>query len=128
MLIAAQIFATGAALLHLYIFWLESFAWMRPSTRKVFGVASEDEARVTRSMAYNQGFYNAFLAVIALVGVIFLSTGTTAVGAALVCAGAGSMAAAALVLVTTGRAYTSAAIKQGTLPALAVITLIIALV
>ena len=64
-------FSVLAALLHVYIWVLESFRWTEPSTRKTFGV-SEADAEVTRPMAYNQGFYNLFLAIITLVGVALL--------------------------------------------------------
>ncbi|WP_062465736.1 DUF1304 domain-containing protein [Demequina maris] len=128
MLAAAMVLAGLAALVHAYIFWLESVAWMRPSTRRVFGIASEDDARVTRALAYNQGFYNLFLAVVAAVGIVLLATGATAAGAALVYAGCGSMVAAALVLISGSRAYARAAAIQGTLPLLAVVALTVALI
>ncbi|WP_062069176.1 DUF1304 domain-containing protein [Demequina sediminicola] len=128
MLGVALVLAGAAALLHVYIFWMESFAWMRPATRRVFGIASEADARATRDMAYNQGFYNLFLAVITGVGIGFAASGSEAVGAALIFAGAGSMVAAAIVLITSGPAYRSAAIKQATLPLLAVVFLAFALI
>ena len=49
------------ALIHVYIFVLESFLWMKPATRKAFKT-SEAEAQTTSGLAYNQGFYNLFLA------------------------------------------------------------------
>ena len=125
----ALILAALAALLHVYIWWLESVAWMRPSTRATFGIASEDEARVTRGLALNQGYYNLFLAVVSGVGIVLVATGATAVGAALVYAGCGSMAAAALVLIASGgRSRARSAALQGTLPALAVALLTVSLV
>ena len=128
----ALVLAGLAALVHVYIFWLEAVAWMRPSTRAVFGIASEDDARVTRSLAYNQGFYNLMLAIVTLVGIAMIaagsSSGSTAAGAALVFAGCGSMAVAALVLVTASRDHAGAAAKQGVLPLLAVVALAVALV
>ncbi len=60
-------FSLLAALLHVYIWVLESFRWTEPATRKTFGT-SEADAEITRPMAYNQGFYNLFLAIITLVG------------------------------------------------------------
>ena len=55
-------FSLLAALLHVYIWVLESFRWTHPATRRTFGT-SESEAEITRPMAYNQGFYNLFLAI-----------------------------------------------------------------
>ena len=81
---AAVVFAVGAALLHVYIWVLESFRWTEPATRKTFGTSAAD-AEVTKLLAYNQGFYNLFLAIITLAGVVAGAD----VGAALVLAGTG---------------------------------------
>ena len=75
-------------------------------------------------MAYNQGFYNLFLAIITLVG-LAPARREHEVGSALALAGTGSMLAAALVLVTHDRTMVRAAITQGTLPALAVLFLLL---
>jgi putative membrane protein len=118
-------FTVLAALLHVYIWVLESFRWNQPSTRRTFGV-SEEDARVLAPMAYNQGFYNLFLAIIALVGVALLKSEHW-VGSALALAGTGSMLAAAIVLVAHDRSMVRAALLQGTLPALAVLFLLLEL-
>jgi putative membrane protein len=118
-------FTVLAALLHVYIWFLESFRWTHPSTRRTFGV-SEADAEVLAPMAYNQGFYNLFLATIALVGVALLRTEHW-VGSALALAGTGSMLAAAVVLVAHDRSMVRAALMQGTLPALAVLFLLLEL-
>ena len=118
-------FTVLAALLHVYIWVLESFRWNEPSTRRTFGV-SEEDARVLAPMAYNQGFYNLFLAVITFVGLALLKS-EHGVGSALALAGTGSMLAAALVLVAHDRSMVRAALIQGTLPALAVLFLLLEL-
>jgi len=118
MTILAVVFAAGAALLHVYIWVLESFRWTEPSTRRTFRV-SEADAEVTRPMAYNQGFYNLFLAIITIVGLVVLGS-DDAVGWTLVLAGTGSMLAAAVVLLTHDGRMLRAGVTQGTLPALAV--------
>jgi putative membrane protein len=118
-------FSVLAALLHVYIWFLESFRWTHPATRRTFGV-SEADAEVLRPMAYNQGFYNLFLAIITLVGVALLKPEHW-VGSALALAGTGSMLAAAVVLVTHDRSMARAALMQGTLPALAVLFLLLEL-
>lgn len=125
MTILAVGFTVLAALLHVYIWVLESFRWNQPSTRRTFGV-SEEDARVLAPMAYNQGFYNLFLAIIALVGVALLKSEHW-VGSALALAGTGSMLAAAIVLVAHDRSMVRAALIQGTLPALAVLFLLLEL-
>lgn len=123
MTIFAVILAALAAALHVYIFVLESFRWTEPATRKTFRT-SEADAETTRPMAYNQGFYNLFLAIITLVGLVLLGS-DHGVGTALALAGTGSMLAAAVVLVTHDRTMARAALTQGTLPALAVVLLLV---
>src|SRR4030081_3589466 len=100
MITAGLVFAALAALLHVYIFTMESFQWTAPRTRATFGTTPE-EAETTKLLAFNQGFYNLFLAIVTAVGVAVMSSGGIAVGAALVFAGVGSMLAAALVLIVS---------------------------
>ena len=122
MLITGLVLAGLAALVHVYIFYLESFAWTKKGTLATFGMTAQ-EAEAMRPMALNQGFYNLFLAIVTAVGIVLAATGSTAVGAALVFAGAGSMAAAAVVLVISDPTKRGAAFKQGAIPLLGVIAL-----
>ena len=124
MIIAGVIFAGLAALLHVYIWILESFRWTAPRTRAAFGTSAE-EAETTKLMAFNQGFYNLFLAVVTFVGVAFTISGGTRVGAALLFAGVGSMLAAAAVLLASAPDKARSAVTQGTLPLVAVALLAI---
>lgn len=124
MLALALVLAALAAALHVFIWYLESFAWTGRA-RAVFGT-SREEAAATREMAFNQGFYNLFLAVVTVVGIAVIGTSRPA-GIALILAGAGSMAAAALVLLLSSPDKRAAALKQGTLPTLSVVALLIAL-
>ena len=48
-------------LLHLYILWLEMFAWTTRA-KKVFKTIPEDQFEKTKVLAANQGLYNGFLA------------------------------------------------------------------
>ncbi len=75
-------------------------------------------------MAYNQGFYNLFLAIVTVAG--SRAGAQSDVGTALALAGTGSMLAAALVLVAHDRRMVRAALTQGTLPALAVLLVLLA--
>ena len=124
MLTVAYVLAAVAGLIHVYIFRLESLAWTDPGTRRVFGTTPET-AEVTKPLAYNQGFYNLFLAVIAVIGIVVAVTGSDDVGAALIYAACGSMVAAALVLVTSDASKLRAAAIQGLAPALAVLALLV---
>lgn len=49
------------ALLHAYFLVLEMFLWEKPVGRRTFGLSAE-HARITRTLAANQGLYNGFLA------------------------------------------------------------------
>ncbi|WP_427015793.1 DUF1304 domain-containing protein [Pseudarthrobacter sp. P1] len=120
MLIAASVFAGLAALVHVYIFVLESLRWTAPATRKTFGT-TEAEALATKELAFNQGFYNLFLGAVAVAGIIAIAVGAAAVGEALLLAGAGSMVLAGLVLLASSPSKVRAALVQLTFPAIAVV-------
>lgn len=122
MMTAALIVVGLAALLHVYIFVLESLRWTSPRTRAVFGTTAE-EAEVTKMLAFNQGFYNLFLAVVTAVGIAAVVLGHRSAGAALVFAGAGSMLAAAVVLLASSPDKARAAVTQGTLPLIGIAAL-----
>jgi putative membrane protein len=123
MLSVAVVFTALAALVHVYIFVLESLWWERPSTRAVFGTSAE-VAATTRPLAYNQGFYNLFLAVGAAGGACLLTVDRGA-AVALMVFSTGSMLAAALVLVTSDRRKARAALVQGLFPLIALLALLI---
>ena len=122
---AGYIFAGLAAAVHVYIFVLESILWTAPKTRATFGVKSEEEAITTQPLAFNQGFYNLFLAIVSAVGIVIAATGSASVGIALVLAGAGSMVAAGLVLILSSPDKARAAVVQMLFPAIAVVLLVI---
>lgn len=123
-LIAVGLVVAGlAAALHVVIFYLESIAWTGPRARAVFGTTPE-EAEATKSLAFNQGFYNLFLALLAGAGIVVEVAGEEAVGRTLVLAGCGSMLAAALVLFTASAPHRPAAVRQGLFPLLAVAALV----
>ena len=69
----------------------------------------------------------ALLAILVALGIVLVAVGRLDVGATLVLAGAGSMASAALVLFVTSPSNRGAALKQGLLPALGVLAVILAL-
>ncbi len=118
----ALVFASLASLLHVYIWWMESITWRQPATWKTFGVPSQADADTTASLAYNQGFYNLFLAIGTAVGVVMIivcdSWDTAAWTLIIFCCG--SMIAAAIVLVTSGKGRLRAALIQSTFAVIAV--------
>jgi len=128
MIVAGLVLGALAALLHVYIFFLESIAWTSPAALKTFGLRRE-QAEATKELAFNQGFYNLFLAIIAALGIALACLPSLAtVGYGLVLAGVGSMLAAALVLFCSSPYKRPAAVKQGALPLLSVIVLVIGMV
>ena len=80
MITAGLVFAALAALLHVYIFTMESLTWTSPRTRATFGTTPE-EAETTKLLAFNQGFYNLFLAIVGGIGIAEIAMGHRAVGA-----------------------------------------------
>ena len=124
----SAIFALLAGALHVFIWTMESFTWRQPATWKKFGLESQEHADITAPMAYNQGFYNLFLAAGAIVGAVLVFADHETVGWTLLLFSCGSMLAAALVLLTSGPGYARAASMQGTLPLLAVATGVLAVI
>ena len=105
-------FALLPALIHVYIFVLESLMWGKARTNKVFGV-KESEAQIIKPFAFNQGFYNLFLALAVLFGLHLRTAEMTAsAGSVLIIYGLASMIAAGLVLVlSTPRLWRAALIQ-----------------
>ncbi|WP_111720930.1 DUF1304 domain-containing protein [Homoserinimonas sp. OAct 916] len=144
--IASLVIASLAAALHVGIFVMESVLWTRPAVWRLFGLRTQADAQTTRPFAYNQGFYNLFLAVGAAVGVGLVAAGgqgaasfgwveyvsvqpgtnIESAGIALVIFTMGCMFAASVVLLTTGRGYLRAAVVQGALPLIALVLLLVA--
>jgi putative membrane protein len=123
MLTVALVLAALAALVHVYIFVIESLKWEKPSTLKAFGMTAE-QATATKPLAYNQGFYNLFLAVEVAVGIGLVGSHRGA-GVALAAFACGSMVTAALVLVTSDASKLRGAVIQGAIPTLALLALLV---
>jgi len=122
--VVALLFAAVAAIIHVYIFVLESLLWMTPRARATFGLASEQEAATTRALAFNQGWYNLFLAIGTVVGAVLVGVGDDSVRAAgigVLLLATGSMVAAALVLVVSNPRMARAAAVQGVAPLVVVV-------
>ncbi|MEV8377670.1 DUF1304 domain-containing protein [Kribbella sp. NPDC056861] len=113
----AQIFVVLAGLFHLAVFALESLLFMRPSTYKRFLIRDETEANVAKSWAFNQGFYNLFLALGAIGGLIAGGDKGHAISL-FACA---CMAGAGIVLVATNRKMLRSAALQAGPPIIALV-------
>lgn len=116
-----QIFAFLAAILHVLIFGMESLWFMRPKVHKRFGAATAADAKTIRLFAFNQGFYNLFLAVGIFVGIALIhSADSVIIGQTLVLFSCACMLGASVVLAaSTGRPMWRAAAIQGLFPLLA---------
>jgi len=123
-LLFGSVLICAAGMLHIYFFKLESIDWLKPKTWKSFGLASQENAEIIRPMAFNQGFYNLFLALGALMGVILLSVNTT-VGFTLMFFSAGSMVLAGLVLLMSVRNSRRAAMLQSLPPLLGILLFLV---
>lgn len=120
MLLASRIFAGIAGLLHVWIWVMESILWMDPSIHGRFGVPDLEKAEILRRVFFNQGFYNLFLALGALYGVIFFTRHASArvvmVFTCLCIIGAG-----AVLLFSAGAPMARSALFQGVPPLIAVV-------
>ena len=126
LLVIGSIFIAIAALFHVYFFYLESVTWTKPRTWKIFGIPNQAAADTIKAMAFNQGFYNLFLGIGAVVGLVLLASVPVA-GLALVFMAAGSMVLAALVLLLSS-SNRRAAIIQGAAPLVGLVFVLLALV
>jgi putative membrane protein len=131
LLIAGAVAAVLAALIHVLIFAFESVLWRRERVWRRFGVASQAEADTVQPMAYNQGYYNLFLAIGVGLGLTLWLSGAEAMGAGIgiTLFALASMLLASVVLVTSSPSLArAAAATQGALPLVAIALLVLSLV
>lgn len=118
--LASQLFALLAAVLHVLVFCMESLWFMHPRIHKRFGARTTEAAETCRLFAFNQGFYNLFLAVGIFAGLALIDHGGNVIaGQALVLFSCACMLGAAVVLLfSAGRVMVRAAAIQGVFPLL----------
>jgi putative membrane protein len=128
LVLALAIVATiVAALFHIVTFVMESVLWTRPAVWRRFGLASQADADTIKLMALNQGFYNLFLALGAIAGIVAVGLGHRTVGVTLMAFATACMLGAGLVLAATGgRQMIRAAALQAGPPVVALIALAVA--
>lgn len=117
MSVIAQVFVVLAGVFHLAVFAMESLLFRKPSTYRRFLIKDDAEAAVAAPWAFNQGFYNLFLALGALGGLIFGGDKGHAI-ALFSCA---CMAGAGLVLIASDRRMVQAAAAQAVPPLAALV-------
>jgi putative membrane protein len=113
----AQVFVVIAGIFHLFVFAMESLLFRKPSTYRRFLVKDDTEMAAARPWAFNQGFYNLFLAIGALGGLIWGGDRGHAI-ALFACA---CMAGAGVVLVASDRRMVRAAATQAVPPIVALV-------
>lgn len=131
LLVIGVVFAVIAALIHVLIFFLESVLWARPAVWRRFGLRSQADADVVRPMAYNQGFYNLFLALgvgagLGLMGWSYASfSGVWQGGIFVTLFALACMVLASVVLLSTNRRFWQSTIVQGAAALLGIVFLIL---
>jgi putative membrane protein len=121
-----QIAAGTAALLHVVFFLFESVLFKQPKIQKRFHV-EPSAAEAVRPWAFNQGFYNLFLAIGCFVGLAamharFLDAVTAKAFAIFPCA---CMVGAGIVLIATDMRMARSAAIQFVPPAIALLSLVV---
>lgn len=116
----ALVFAIIATLIHVLIFALESVLWAKPSVWRRFGLKSQADAELVEPMAFNQGFYNLFLALGSTVGLLLLGWGNPVAGKWVLLVALASMTLASIVLIISRRRLWRAALIQGLAPLLGI--------
>lgn len=118
--VLALVFAIVAALIHVVIFALESVLWAKPAIWRTFGLKSQSDADLVEPMAFNQGFYNLFLALSGVVGLLLLGWGNPVAGKWVLLVALSSMTLASIVLLITNRRMWRAVLIQGVAPVLGI--------
>jgi putative membrane protein len=109
---AAALLAALIGALHVYIFLMESIWWGTPRVNRAFGVSQAD-AETNRLFAFNQGFYNLFLALAVFLGLVLAQTRLAARGQTLVDYAVASVLGAGAVLFFSGPRLRRPASLQG---------------
>lgn len=104
-----------AGAIHVLIFCMESLWWTTPKVQKRFR-QSPEQAQATELFAFNQGFYNLFLAIGVFAGLVLTLARHPTVGMTLATGSCLSMFGAAVVLVASAPQMKRGALIQGTAP------------
>jgi len=119
--LTGTIFVSLAAVLHVLFFLLESVWFSKPAAWRRFHLQTQEQADIVKPMAFNQGFYNLFLALGAGLGLILYFAGNVPAGLTLVLFTTACMVLAAIILAGTNRRFLGAALIQGVPPLLGLV-------
>jgi putative membrane protein len=100
-----------AALIHVYIFVLESFLFQKPEGYKAFKMKKEDH-EAAKQWALSQGVYNLFLAIAMFMGLYYVNQLEIKTAGAMVSFSGLSMITAGVVLLVTNKKMIKGALIQ----------------
>lgn len=113
-----------AIFFHFYAFIVESIMFMKPKNYLTFGARNEEQAKAMKVLAFNQGFYNLFLAIIMGIGLaLFQEIKTVEIGAGFLMSSAFCMAGAGAVLFLSKPSAWYISIAQSLPPAIILYTI-----
>jgi putative membrane protein len=119
--LVASLAALLAAAFHVLFFVLESVTFSQPSVAARFGMTTPEQIAAVRPMAFNQGFYNLFLAVGIVGGLALVAAGSVDAGRAVVLFACACMVGAGAVLLSTNRRFVRSAAIQALPPLVAIV-------
>ena len=122
----AVVAALVAAAIHLWFFVLESVQFTQPKVHARFGLHSAEDAAIVRPMAFNQGFYNLFLAIGIVVGLALVAAGQVDAGRAIVLFACATMVGAGVVLFASNRRFLVGASIQAVPPLIVLVVSVLA--
>jgi putative membrane protein len=122
--LVTQIFAVVAALFHVAAFVMESLLFDRPAVQRIL-LGRAEPAPGVRLWAFNQGFYNLFLAAGPIAGLIAAGMGHESVGRALVVYSCAFMAGCGVVLFISNPKLWRGMVGQSTPPLIALIAALV---
>jgi putative membrane protein len=122
--LVASLAALLAAAFHVLFFILESVTFSQPSVAARFGMTTPEQIAAVRPMAFNQGFYNLFLAIGIVGGLALVAAGSVDAGRAVVLFACACMVGAGAVLLSTNRRFVRSAAIQALPPLVAIVVAI----
>jgi len=118
--VITQVFAIIAGLFHVAVFAMESLLFRRPQVQRIF-LGRSDASPDVILFAFNQGFYNLFLAAGAIGGVIAAHTGHAGAGRPVTLFACAAMMGAGIVLLVSDRKLWRGALGQAVPPLVALL-------
>ncbi|MEO5940857.1 MAG: DUF1304 domain-containing protein [Candidatus Limnocylindrales bacterium] len=117
----ASLAALVGATFHVLFFVLESVTFSQPTVAARFGLTTPEQIATVRPMAFNQGFYNLFLAVGVVGGLALVLAGSVEAGRAVVLFACAVMVGAGAVLFASNRKFARSAAIQAFPPLIAIL-------